>query len=207
MGRVRSPLGWTTAPPKVPWPVLGALIPAAPSTAAHGAASRSQGRDRLHVRVEDDEGEVEPDHLRLESCVGDLPGEPHRSAAARLPSDSAPSRVASVSVRLADSLPRADLEHGAPVEARRIRRDDDRPAPVHGGRRGAGAGVRHRRSTPCASSSTRTSCRVADIGIDEVANAVAGSNVNLPTGVLWGTNQASPCRPPASCPTPPPTGR
>ena len=46
-----------------------------------------------------------------------------------------------------------------------------------------------RRSTRCGCSST-PSLAQRGIGIDEVASAIAQGNVNLPSGVLWGTDRA-----------------
>jgi HAE1 family hydrophobic/amphiphilic exporter-1 len=44
------------------------------------------------------------------------------------------------------------------------------------------------------------------IGIDEVENALARGNVNLPTGTLWGRGRLSPCRPPGNSRTRPHSG-
>ena len=59
-----------------------------------------------------------------------------------------------------------------------------------------------RRSTRCGSSSTPARWRARQIGIDEVSDAIAQGNVNLPTGILWGTDRAyRGRRPTASCRT------
>ena len=63
-------------------------------------------------------------------------------------------------------------------------------APVDDRRRRAGAGVRRRRSTRCASSSIPTALAYRKIGIDEVADAINAQNVSQPTGVLWGPTTA-----------------
>jgi HAE1 family hydrophobic/amphiphilic exporter-1 len=44
------------------------------------------------------------------------------------------------------------------------------------------------------------------IGIDEVVDGDQASNVNLPTGTMYGAQRASPCWPTASCSARPSTG-
>ena len=78
----------------------------------------------------------------------------------------------------------------AAVAARRVRRDVPRPAALDGRRRGAGAGVRLAEVRGADPARSRSSSRRASIGIDEVSTAVQNGNVNLPTGMLWGTDKA-----------------
>jgi HAE1 family hydrophobic/amphiphilic exporter-1 len=68
---------------------------------------------------------------------------------------------------------------------RRVRRDDDRAAHLDGQRRRAGAGVRR---AEVRGARRRRSAQLAarGIGIDEVAQAIANANVNLPTGTMYG---------------------
>ena len=86
--------------------------------------------------------------------------------------------------RPADPLPRAHLGHDAALRARRVRRDRSWRSASPPCRASPRSSSTAPRNTPCASSSTRAQLATRGIGIDEVANAITNSNVNLPTGVL-----------------------
>ena len=99
--------------------------------------------------------------------------------------------------RSAGDLPGAAIRDAAAVDRQRIRRDD-RPAHLDGQRRGAGADLRRRRSTPSASTSIRAGSRRAASASTKWPRAIQSANVNLPTGTMYGPDAPSRCWPTAS---------
>ena len=92
--------------------------------------------------------------------------------------------------RPAHHQPLPHLSHHAPVRSRRVRRDHARAAHLHGGRRGPGAGLSARPSTPCACRWTPTSWRPAVSASTKSITALHNWNVNVPTGTLYGPHTA-----------------
>ena len=87
-------------------------------------------------------------------------------------------------------LPGAHLRHAAALHGRRIRRDPAGAAHLDGERRFARAGVMARRNTPCACRWIPTSWRRAASASMKCRTPSQRSNVNLPTGKLYGAKQA-----------------
>ncbi len=78
------------------------------------------------------------------------------------------------------------LADAAAVAGRRVRRDRCSPSACRWSAASRRSTCSARRSTPSASTSIRRQLAARQIGIDEVADAIANANVNLPTGTLYG---------------------
>ena len=91
--------------------------------------------------------------------------------------------------RPAGAVPGAALGDAAAVDGRRVRRVDDRAAHLDGQRRRAGATSSARRSTRCASTSTRASWRRTASASTRSPTAITNANVNLPTGTMYGADK------------------
>ena len=102
--------------------------------------------------------------------------------------------------RPAGDVPRAAVGDAAAVDDRRVRAVDDRAAHLDGERRRAGARSSARRSTRCASTSTRASSRRTASASTRSPARSQNANVNLPTGTMYGdAADLRRSRPTASC--------
>ena len=89
-----------------------------------------------------------------------------------------------------DPLLRPPHAHALALEARRVRGEHAGTAPLHRSTAWPRCRCTARRSTRCASSSTRRRSRRAGSASTRSSTAVDNGNVNLPTGILWGTDKA-----------------
>ena len=92
--------------------------------------------------------------------------------------------------RSARALPRAQLADAAALRRGRVRRDRSRPAHLDDQRRGAGADLRLAEVRGARPARSAASWPRAASASTRSQKALAESNVNLPTGTLWGPSQA-----------------
>ena len=92
--------------------------------------------------------------------------------------------------RPVDRDPRAQLEDAAAVRRQRVRRNTAGANDLPGARRRSGSGLRLAEVRGARAGRSRAGSPNSGIGLDDVASAIQGANVNLPTGVLYGPNKA-----------------
>ena len=155
------------------------------STIAGIDSMTSDQRHRGHA----DHAPVQPEPQHRRRRAGRAGGDQRRPAAAAAEHARAALVPEGQPGRPADPVPRAHLADAAALDARRVRRDAHGAAHLDGQRRGAGARLSARRSTPCGSSSTRRAGAPRASGSTRWPTRCSNANVNLPTGTLYGDGQ------------------